>query len=52
MGDPSLNHGYSAEHKYMLGWIPASEVRTVTTGTATIALTASENPLRGRARPS
>ncbi len=46
MGNPSINHGFSAEHKYMLGWIPASEVRTVTTGTATIALTASENPLR------
>ena len=34
MGDPTLNRGFSAEHKYMLGWIPASEVRTVTTGTA------------------
>ena len=45
MGDPTLDHGYSAEHKYQLGWIPASEVRTVTTGTQTIALTASENPL-------
>ena len=45
MGDQTLNHGLSAEHKYMLGWIPASEVRTVTAGTQTIALTASENPL-------
>jgi len=45
MGDQMLNRGLSAEHKYMLGWIPASEVRTVTTGTETIALTASENPL-------
>jgi len=45
MGDPSADHGYDAEHKYMLGWIPNAEVRTVTTGTATIALTASEDPL-------
>ena len=45
MGDPTLGHGYSAEHKYMLGWIPAAEVRTVTTGAETIALTASEDPL-------
>jgi len=45
MGDPTLDHGYSAEHKYQLGWIPASEVRTVTAGTHTIALTAAENPL-------
>jgi hypothetical protein len=45
MGDPSLDHGYNAEHKYQLGWIPTSEVRTVTTGTQTIALTAAENPL-------
>ena len=45
MGDPTLGHGYSAEHKYMLGWIPAAEVRTVTTGAQTIALTASEDPL-------
>ena len=34
MGDPSVNHGFSAEHKFMLGWIPASEVQTVTTGAA------------------
>ena len=45
MGDPSVNHGFSAEHKFMLGWIPASEVQTVTTGARTIALTAAENPL-------
>jgi hypothetical protein len=45
MGDPTADHGYSAEHKYQLGWIPASEVRTVTTGTQTIALTAAEHPL-------
>ena len=45
MGDPTRNRGYSAEHKYTLGWIPASEVRTVTSGTQTIALTASEDPL-------
>ena len=45
MGDPYLNRGFSAEHKFQLGWIPASEVRTVTSGTQTIALTASENPL-------
>ena len=45
MGDPSVNHGFSAEHKFMLGWIPASAVQTVTTGARTIALTAAENPL-------
>ena len=45
MGDPYSNHGYNAVHKYTLGWIPASEVRTVTSGTQTIALTASENPV-------
>ncbi|MGO9873327.1 MAG: hypothetical protein ACLPVY_05955 [Acidimicrobiia bacterium] len=45
MGDPSLDHGYNAEHKYMLGWIPSTEVRIVTTGNATIALTAAEDPL-------
>jgi hypothetical protein len=45
MGNPSVNHGYSAEHKYTLGWIPAAEVQTVTAGTRTIALTAAENPL-------
>ena len=44
MGDPSFNRGYSAEHKLALGWLVDSQVRTVTTGTATIALTASENP--------
>ena len=45
MGDPYSNHGYSAEHKYALGWIPDAEVRTVTSGTQTIPLTASEDPL-------
>ena len=45
MGATDLNRGYSAQHKFALGWIPSSEVATVTTGTRTIALTASENPL-------
>jgi hypothetical protein len=45
MGWTDDNRGYSAEHKYMLGWLPESEVKTVTAGTQTIALTASENPL-------
>ena len=45
MGDTALDHEFSAEHKYMLGWIPAPEVRTVTSGTHTIALTAEEDPL-------
>ena len=45
MGDPSADHGYNAEHKYLLGWIPNAEVRTVTSGSATIALTAAEDPL-------
>ena len=45
MGATQPNHGYSAEHKFELGWMPSSEVRTVATGTQTIALTAAENPL-------
>jgi hypothetical protein len=45
MGGSETNRGYSAEHKYKLGWLPEAEVKTVTTGTQTIALTASENPL-------
>ena len=45
MGDPYSNHGYSAEHKHALGWIPDAEVRTVASGTQTIALTASEDPV-------
>lgn len=45
MGSPYLNHGYNAEHKHRIGWIPAAEVRTVSTGTQTITLTASEDPL-------
>jgi hypothetical protein len=45
MGSPYLNHGYNAEHKHRIGWIPAVEVRTVSTGTQTITLTASEDPL-------
>ena len=45
MGNPYANHGYNAEHKYTLGWIPSSEVRTITSGTQTIALTASEKPV-------
>ena len=45
MGDPYSNHGYNAEHKYALGWIPFAEVRVVTSGTQTVALTASENPV-------
>ncbi len=45
MGGTAANRGYNAEHKYELGWLPASEVKTVTAGTQTIALTASENPL-------
>jgi hypothetical protein len=45
MGSTAPDRGYSAEHKHMLGWIPESEVRTVTTGTNDIVLTASENPL-------
>ena len=45
MGGTAPDRGYSAEHKYMLGWIPESEVQTLTTGTSDIALTASENPL-------
>ena len=44
MGAPETNHGYSAEHKRMLGWIPVNEVRTVTSGVAIVALTASEHP--------
>jgi hypothetical protein len=45
MGNPYDNHEYSAQHKFALGWIPASEVRTVAGGTETIALTASEHPV-------
>jgi Ca2+-binding RTX toxin-like protein len=40
----SLNE-FSASHKAMIGWLPAAEIATVTEGTQTIALTASENPL-------
>jgi hypothetical protein len=45
MGGTDPDRGYSAEHKHMLGWIPESEVQTLTSGTHDIALTASENPL-------
>jgi hypothetical protein len=45
MGNPYANHGYNAVHKFALGWIPAAEVRNVTAGTQTIALTASETPV-------
>jgi hypothetical protein len=45
MGSPYLDHGYNAEHKSRLGWIPPREVRTVAAGTQTIKLTASEDPL-------
>ena len=45
MGAASTNYGYDAQHKYALGWLPSSEVATVTSGTQTIKLTASENPL-------
>ena len=48
MGSPYLGHGYNAEHKHQIGWIPASEVRTVAAGTTTITLTASEDPLVAR----
>jgi hypothetical protein len=46
-GDPhdvmgSSQNEYNAAHKYRLGWIPASQVRTVSSGTQTIALSASE----------
>ena len=50
-GDPydemgsSPNRHFSAAHKYQLGWIPASEVHTVASGTETIDLTASEHPV-------
>ena len=45
MGSPYLDHGYNAEHKRRIGWIPATEVRTVVAGTQTITLTASEDPV-------
>jgi hypothetical protein len=45
MGISVNNRGYNAEHKFTIGWLPASEIRTVTSGTQTVALTASENPL-------
>ncbi len=52
-GDPYDTMGnlgsrtYNGPHKYTLGWLPADQVRNVTTGTQTINLTASEFPLAG-----
>ncbi len=45
MGNAYANRHYSAVHKFMLGWIPSAEVRTVSSGAETIALTASERPV-------
>ena len=46
MGASTANHGFNAEHKRMIGWLPQSEVATVTAGTHTIALTSSTHPLQ------
>jgi hypothetical protein len=45
MGQAGLLRHYNAVHKHMMGWIPASEVQTLNSGTHTIALTAEENPV-------
>ena len=47
MGRSSGNRHYTAAHKAMIGWLPAANVKTVTSGTATIDLTASEQPVAG-----
>jgi hypothetical protein len=49
-GDPhdvmgSSQNEYNAAHKYHLGWIPASQVTTVSSGTQTISLSASETDI-------
>ena len=46
MGASTANHGFNAEHKRMIGWLPQSEIATVTAGTHTIALTSSTHPLQ------
>jgi hypothetical protein len=47
MGAASVENAYqyNGPHKAMLGWIPPAEIKTVSSGTQTIALTANENPL-------
>ena len=47
MGDAYGGHHYNGAHKYKLGWMAPSQVRTVSSGTQTIALTASEQPAAG-----
>jgi hypothetical protein len=47
MGQSSRLRHYSAYHKNVIGWLPAANVRTVSSGTATIDLTASEQLAAG-----
>ncbi len=38
---------FNGPHKYALGWLPVDQVRTVSSGTQIISLTASEFPVAG-----
>lgn len=44
MGSGNNRH-FSATHKAMLGWIPPSEIQTISSGTQTFTLTSSEKPV-------
>jgi hypothetical protein len=44
MGNARTAVGFSAAHKYMLGWLPSSKVKTVLGGTHDVALTAIDRP--------
>jgi hypothetical protein len=47
MGRSFYRRHFNAFHKNLVGWLPSSNVRTVSSGTQTIDLTASEQPVAG-----
>jgi hypothetical protein len=47
MGQASANRQFNAPHKATVGWIPAPQVMTATSGTQTVTLTSSAQPVDG-----
>jgi hypothetical protein len=47
MGQAGANHHYNANHKAAIGYLAASSVQTVTSGTQTSTLTSSEQSVAG-----
>jgi hypothetical protein len=47
MGSAGSNHHYNAPHLRALGYLPAAEAQNVSSGSQTITLTSSEQPVAG-----